>query len=119
MNEPANGAIAVIEEFWRRQNGGDYTLTADLFSEDAVLVDPYFGTFEGREAIRAFMAQMVKEMGNRQTRFEVQEIAGAGDVAWAQWVAHTPDGPVNGCGLYRVRDGEMTYYKDYMNPQGR
>jgi limonene-1,2-epoxide hydrolase len=30
-------------------------------------------------------------------------------------VAVTPNGRIEGCGLYRVRDGLMTYYKDYMN----
>ena len=38
-----------------------------------------------------------------------------GEVAWAQWVARTPEGNIDGCGLYRVRDGLLTYYKDYMN----
>ncbi len=108
-------ARETIETFWEIQNEGDYTKVVPLFAEDAVLVDPFFGTFEGREAIGAFMAKMNEEMGARETRFVVREIAGGGDVAWAQWTAHTPAGKVEGCGLYRVRDGLMTYYKDYMN----
>ena len=112
-------AKATIEEFWRRQDSGDYTLTAELFSDDAVLVDPYFGTSEGQPAIAKFMAKMLTEMGERQTRFRIVEIAGSGDVAWAQWIAETPRGEVNGCGLYRVRNGKLTYYRDYMNPDGR
>lgn len=54
-------------------------------------------------------------MGDRQTSFVVREIDGGGDVAWAQWTAKTPADEIDGCGLYRVRDGLMTYYKDYMN----
>ena len=87
----------------------------DLFAEDAVLVDPFFGTFEGKAAIGEFMKKMNAEMGDRQTSFVVREIDGGGDVAWAQWTAKTPAGEIDGCGLYRVRDGLMTYYKDYMN----
>ena len=61
------------------------------------------------------MIQTNAEMGARQTSFVVREIDGGGDVAWAQWTAKTPAGEIDGCGLYRVRDGLMTYYKDYMN----
>ncbi len=111
-------AEQVIREFWRRQDSGDYRQTVALFSDDAVLVDPFFGTMNGKAAIEAFMARMVEEMGERQTRFRVLEIAGGGDTAWAQWVAETPRGEINGCGLYRVRDGKLTYYRDYMNPDG-
>ncbi len=111
-------AKETIENFWRVQDGGDYTKLPDLFSEDAVLVDPFFGTFTGRDAIRGFMAKMVEVMGDQKTHFRVLDIAGAGDVAWAQWIAVTPRGEINGCGLYRVRDGKLTYYRDYMNPDG-
>ena len=54
-------------------------------------------------------------MGSRETHFTVKEIAGGGEVAWARWIAHTPAGDKQGCGLYRVEDGLMTYYCDYMN----
>ena len=87
----------------------------ELFDKDAMLVDPFFGNFQGREAIAGFMAKMNVEMKKRETQFEVVEIDGGGEVAWAQWVAVTPRGRVEGCGLYRVRNGLMTYYKDYMN----
>ena len=105
----------IIETFWRIQDEGDYTKVVDLFADDAVLVDPFFGTFEGRSAIGEFMKKMNEEMGSRDTSFVVREIAGDGEVAWAQWTAKTPAGDIEGCGLYRVRDGMMTYYKDYMN----
>ena len=110
-----NSAKDIIETFWRIQDEGDYTKVVDLFAEDAVLVDPFFGTFEGKTAIGEFMKKMNAEMGALQTSFVVREIDGGGDVAWAQWTAKTPAGEIDGCGLYRVRDGLMTYYKDYMN----
>ncbi|MBT5052745.1 MAG: nuclear transport factor 2 family protein [Gammaproteobacteria bacterium] len=110
-----NSAKDIIETFWRIQDEGDYTKVVSLFAEDAVLVDPFFGTFEGKAAIGEFMKKMNAEMGAQQTSFVVREIDGGGDVAWAQWTAKTPAGEIEGCGLYRVRDGLMTYYKDYMN----
>ena len=108
-------AKQTIERFWEIQNSRDYTQLVPLFAEDAVLEDPFFGRFDGRDAIAGFMARMVEEMGARQTHFTVREIAGGGDVAWARWIAHTPAGDVEGCGLYRVVNGELTYYCDYMN----
>lgn len=108
-------AQETIELFWKTQDAGDYTKLVPLFAEDARLEDPFFGQFEGREAIAGFMAKMVEEMGSRKTHFTVKEIAGGGDIAWARWVAHTPHGDVEGCGLYRVREGLLTYYCDYMN----
>ena len=109
-------AQQTIEEFWRVQDAGDYAALAPLFAEDAVFVDPIFGTYTGRAAIAEFMQMMNREMAARQTSFVVNEIAGDGEVAWAQWTASTPRGDIEGCGLYRVRDGLLTYYKDYMNP---
>jgi steroid delta-isomerase len=108
-------AIETIELFWKIQDEGDYTAVVELFAEDAVLVDPVFGTFEGKPAIAAFMQKMNEEMGAGEISFVAREIAGGGDVAWAQWTATTPAGDIEGCGLYRIRDGQMTYYKDYMN----
>ena len=99
-------AVETIQTYWRIQDAGDYTAMVELFDKDATLVDPFFGNFQGREAIAGFMAKMNVEMKKRETHFEV---------AWAQWVAVTPRGRVEGCGLYRVRNGLMTYYKDYMN----
>jgi len=58
---------------------------------------------------------MVEVMGDNGTRFVVEEIGADGEVAWAQWIAKTSAGDIAGCGLYRVKDGLMTYYKDYMN----
>lgn len=108
-------AKETIETFWKIQDEGDYTKVVELFAEDAVLVDPFFGTFSGKQAIGEFMAKMNEEMKDRETDFIAREIDGGGEVAWAQWVARTPAGEVDGCGLYRVKNGMMTYYKDYMN----
>ena len=57
-----NSAKEIIETFWRIQDEGDYTKVVDLFAEDAVLVDPFFGTFEGKTAIGEFMKKMNAEM---------------------------------------------------------
>ena len=111
-------ALETIELFWKTQDDRDYSRLSELFADDAVLVDPIYGTYEGREAIAAFMEKMNAEMGGQQIEFDLVEAAGDGEVAWAQWQARTPAGVRQGVGIYRVRDGLLTYYKDYMNPLG-
>ena len=108
-------AKEVIETFWEIQDEGDYTKLVNLFSEDAVFEDPIYGKFEGRIEILEFKQKMNKEMRSRDMVFFALDIDGGGNVAWAQWVAKTPDGDIEGCGLYRVKNGMMTYYKDYMS----
>ncbi|AOL22131.1 Ketosteroid isomerase-related protein [Erythrobacter litoralis] len=106
----------VIEQFWRIQDEGDYTKLAPLFAEDAVVEDPVWGTYRGREAILSFMTKMVEEMGNRKITFTVDEICGDDHACWARWTLHSPEGTRGGCGIYKVSDGHLTYYRDYMDP---
>ena len=69
-------AAETIETFWRIRDkcGGLPSAMVELFAVDAVLEDPFFGAFEGREAIAGFMAKMNVEMKKRETHFEVIEI---------------------------------------------
>ncbi|QFT76234.1 nuclear transport factor 2 family protein [Erythrobacter sp. THAF29] len=117
----AGEAQRVIEEFWRIQDEGDYTKLAPLFAEDALLEDPVWGTHKGREAILGFMTTMVKEMTARKIRFTVDEICGDDHAAWARWTMHVGDGHSSeetrgGVGIYKVHHGQLTYYRDYMDP---
>lgn len=108
-------AYDVLQRFWTIQDDGDYSQLVELFAEDAELVDPVFGTFSGREAIGAFMSKMNREMAKRGASFRLLELAAEGETAWAQWEATTSAGIRHGVGVYRVRDGLLTYYRDYMN----
>ncbi|MGH9272186.1 MAG: nuclear transport factor 2 family protein [Ilumatobacteraceae bacterium] len=112
----AGDAYHTIKRFWDVQDSGDYSRLAELFADDAVLVDPIYGTFTGAEAIAGFMAKMTEEMAARDIRFRLVELAGDTETAWAQWEAIIPTGNRSGVGVYRVRDGKLTYYRDYMNP---
>ena len=109
-------AYNTIKRFWETQDAGDYTATVALFADDAVLVDPIYGTYEGREAIGAFMARMNEAMGKIEARFRLVEVAGGERSAWARWEVTTTNGNRDGVGIYRVSDGEITFYRDYMDP---
>lgn len=112
----AGEAQRVIEEFWNIQDAGDYTRLAPLFAPDAVLDDPIYGRFEGRAKILEFMTMMVAEMGERKIHFTLDEVCGDDHAVWARWTMHSPEGSRGGVGIYKVEDGLMTYYRDYMDP---
>ena len=111
-------AHETLRRFWEIQDDGDYAKLAGLFSDDAELVDPVFGTFRGGAAIAGFMERMNVEMAKAGASFRLVELAGDDHVAWAQWEATTAKGPRTGVGVYRARDGRITYYRDYMNEPG-
>jgi limonene-1,2-epoxide hydrolase len=113
----AGQAQQIIEKFWDIQNAGDYTKLAPLFAEDALLEDPIWGRYEGREAILGFMTTMVAEMRERKISFTVDEICGDDHAVWARWTMHSPAGARSGVGIYKVKDGQLTYYRDYIDPE--
>ena len=97
-------------------DAGDYAALTPLFADDAELVDPIYGTFVGGEAIAGFFTMMNTEMAKAGASFRLVELSGDDQTAWAQWEATTNKGVRHGVGVYRVRNGQLTYYKDYMNP---
>ncbi len=113
----AGDAYDTVQRFWEIQDHGDYAPLAALFADDAELVDPVFGTFTGGEAIAGFFTMMNSEMRKIGATFRLVELSGDDETAWAQWEVTTTDGrpPRQGVGVYRVRGGQLTYYKDYMN----
>ncbi len=106
----------VMSAFWTVQNDRDYSKLVDLFADDATIVDPIYGVFQGKAAIARFMALMVEEMGKRGVSFDLVELHGDHETAWALWRANLPGGVRTGCGLYRVRDGKIVFYRDFMDP---
>ncbi len=55
-----NTAVAKASRAWREAfNAGDADAAAALYEEDAVMVVVPSGTFEGRDAIRAFWANII------------------------------------------------------------
>lgn len=108
-------ACTVISRYWEFQAERDYPSMTASFARDAVLIDPILGAIEGRDAISDYIDKVKIEIDRIEAVFSLSEVAGSGDVAWAQWTVTTTRGQRKGCGIYRVRDGEITYYRDYMN----
>jgi len=112
----AGDAYDTIQRFWDTQDAGDYSATVELFADDAVLVDPYYGTFEGKSAIAEFMATMNEKVSAIEGSFALLELAGGETSAWARWKMTSTRGSSEGVGIYRVSDSKLTYYRDYIDP---
>lgn len=112
----AGDAYDTIRRFWEMQDAGDYAALSVLFADEAEVVDPIYGTFRGGEEIAGFFQMMNGEMAKIGATFRLVELAGDDETAWAQWEATTDHGTRTGVGVYRVSNGKLTYYKDYMNP---
>ena len=90
-------AYEVLKEFWANQDSGDYTLTAHLFAEDALFVDPIYGTFSGRANITAFLGKMNSIIHSINGAFRLEELAGDDHTAWAQWSFTSDQGMTSTC----------------------
>ncbi|MBK9179132.1 MAG: nuclear transport factor 2 family protein [Acidimicrobiales bacterium] len=108
-------AADTIARFWAIQDEGRYAELLALFTDDAVFVDPLYGTLTGRDAIGSFLARMERVMAASGTRFELVDAAADGDVGWARWIAHLAGGDVAGYSLYRFRGGLISCDADYLD----
>lgn len=106
-------AKQVIETFWKIQNDHDYTRLSPLFADDAIFEDPSIGKVEGKPAIDKLLAELTKQLADKKMHFEVLEIAGDEHVAWSRWLWKRPDGDVEGVGLYKIANGQITSYRDF------
>jgi ketosteroid isomerase-like protein len=95
---------------------------ADLFTEDAVYIDPAWGRIEGREAIRAFMEESMAGLtGHGWSTPEHWTMAEGPRVVsqWDQILGEQPDGTpwrVPGLSiLYYAGDGRFCYSHDMLN----
>lgn len=109
----------LAEKFWDIQINGRHADLLPLFAEDAVFEDPAIGRVEGKPAIARLLAHLDKLFADRPPQFEVLEIAGGDAVAWSRWIWKRSGGDVEGVGLYRVKEGLFTSYRDIFEvPEG-
>jgi ketosteroid isomerase-like protein len=77
------------------------------YTEESIFATP-LGTFEGRDAIRAFFEQVFAEFGARGTVFNVNDRVIAGDVAYLTWSAETSANTYSfGADSFFFRDGKI------------
>ena len=98
-----------------------WTDLAELFTDDAVYVDPAWGRIQGIEAIRAFFDESMR--GLEDWRFPIRFVAVEGDevvTVWSQVLpGRRPDGGTyeqTGVSLLRYAgDGRFDFEEDLLN----
>ena len=113
-------AVEIISQFGAVEDDQRYTRLVELFTDDAIYYDPFFGAQRGKEAIREFMAHMEKVVPGSGARFDSWETEADTNCGWARWlmVAPNPDGvevAVPGQSLYRLRDGKVSFVADHLD----
>ena len=101
--------------------GLDYNLVADLLHPtDSIYIDPIFGRFEGQQAIRSWMTDIMGKMG--AIVFEpISEILWNGSTSVQMWkqVAELPAGDKVemswGVSVRRFENGWLVYCADYFD----
>ena len=121
--EEVEAAVANYVRLRERIDAGEATWTdlADVFTDDAVYVDPAWGRVEGRAGIREFLEESMR--GLDDWRFPVEFTAVDGDrvvIKWVQVVPGTrPDGsPITQSGvstLVYAGGGRFRYEEDLLN----
>src|SRR5262249_23928557 len=99
----------------------DWPALADLFTDDAIYIDPAWGRVEGVDNIRAFMAESMA--GLEDWDFPIEFCAIEGDDVVIKWTQQTPgtreDGsPYVQSGISRLiyaGDGKFSYEEDLLN----
>jgi steroid Delta-isomerase len=117
-------AVDIIKQFGAVEDDQRYSRLAALFADDGVYVDPFFGPQRGRAAVTEFLSTMERVVPASGVRFESWEVEADTTCAWARWVMSAPapersdrsriDMP--GQSLYRLRDGQVVFAADYLDP---
>lgn len=113
-------AFETIDRFGRMEDDQRYTRLVDLFADDAIYYDPFFGAQRGRAQIRTFMERMEEVVPASGARFDSWQTEADTNCGWAQWIMVARDGngdevPVPGQSLYRLRDGLVTFVADHVD----
>ena len=113
-------AVDVISRFGAVEDDQRYTRLVELFTDDAVYYDPFFGAQRGKAAIHQFMEHMEEMVPKSGARFDEWVTEGDTTCGWAKWimVARGVDGeevPVPGQSLYRLRDGKVSFVADHLD----
>jgi ketosteroid isomerase-like protein len=121
--EEARAAADAYVALRERIAAGDahWTALADLFTDDAVYIDPAWGRVEGIEEIRRFLDESMR--GLEDWEFPIEFVAIEGDdvvVKWDQVLPGTrPDGTrYRQSGYSRLvyaGDGRFSYEEDLLN----
>jgi hypothetical protein len=111
------GAANYFEQIREAMEVGDADWAATAYAPDAVYYEPANPPHEGREAIRAYLNDLLK--GHRNLRVDVQRMGVHGDSAIVEWTwsfrngnRRVSDQP--GVSVIQVGPSGIVYHRDYL-----
>lgn len=121
--EEIEAAVARYVELRERIERGEATWTAlaELFTDDAVYIDPAWGRIQGIEAIRNFLDESMR--GLEDWRFPIEYTAIDGDTVVIKWTQILPGTRPDGSAycqsgystLIYAGGGRFSYEEDLLN----
>jgi uncharacterized protein (TIGR02246 family) len=120
VEEPAGppGPANYFEQVREAFEAGDADWAAAAYAPDAIYYEPANPPHEGREAIRAYLNDLLK--GHRNLSFQVERMGVDGDSAIVEWTwsFRTPDNRrvtgQAGATVVQVGPNGITYHRDYL-----
>lgn len=113
-------AVEILKRFGAVEDDQKYTRLVDLFTDDAIYYDPFFGPQRGKGEIQTFMEHMERLVPASGARFDEWHVEGDTVCGWATWtmVVQGAEGdvPINGQSLYRLRGDKVSFVADYVDP---
>lgn len=122
----ATEARAVVERFWELTNGGDFSKSVDLMSDDAKYYDVLYPgpPFSGTENIMKHMQNMQVAIPIKKLRFVLDDIAAAPDRVGVRWHIETSSGKIipfgRGASMYSLKstsDGQLRIFEVWDFPE--
>ncbi|CAB4593903.1 unannotated protein [freshwater metagenome] len=109
-----------LRRFGAVEDDQKYTRLVELFADDAVYYDPFFGPQRGRDAIRGFMEHMEQMVPASGATFLDWQVEADRVVGFATWIMQVRAGDavhdIPGQSLYRLNDaGQVTFVCDYLD----
>jgi uncharacterized protein (TIGR02246 family) len=112
-----------IEQAAEAVRTGDWNAWADRFTEDAVYVEHHYGTFHGREEIRAWIVKTMVDVPDMyfpwEWRFFDEDTGRVVGLCWNTMPDPDGNGPYRGAAwtlLEYAGDGLWSYEEDMYNP---
>jgi limonene-1,2-epoxide hydrolase len=113
----------IVTAFGAAVEAGDGTALANLFTEDGVYHDMFYGPFKGREAIKG-MLEGIFHRDATDFRWELLDPVTNGRIGYAHWLfsytgktEHIRGKRVvfDGVGIFFLKDGLIERYEDISN----
>ncbi|MCY4238624.1 MAG: nuclear transport factor 2 family protein [Rhodospirillaceae bacterium] len=114
---------SLLKDFAAAVEVGDGTALAQLFTEDGVYDDIFYGEFHGRKAIKDMLERLFWRDG-KDFLWEFRNPAATDTIGYAQWLFSYTSGTrhndgkrcgFEGVGIYHLRSGLIARYEDQCN----